>query len=211
MSAPLCFIDTETDGVYPSRRVWEVALIRRTGFGADRSLSLFVELNLTTADPFGLSVGRFYERHPLGCWLSGRDQVYPLPWEDVEVDPPEGAYVTPEVAARQVARWTHGAHLIGAVPNFDAEVLGALLRHYGLTPAWHYHLVDVEAMVVGYLYGKGAEFVYRDGTRGGLQPPWSSEELSRVVGVALPSEEERHTAMGDVLWAQRLYDAMTAG
>jgi hypothetical protein len=29
MTAPLCFVDTETTGVHPGRRAWEVAIIRR--------------------------------------------------------------------------------------------------------------------------------------------------------------------------------------
>ena len=29
MSTPLVFIDTETDGLHPGRKAWEIALIRR--------------------------------------------------------------------------------------------------------------------------------------------------------------------------------------
>ena len=28
MTAPIVFLDTETDGLHPGRRVWEVAMIR---------------------------------------------------------------------------------------------------------------------------------------------------------------------------------------
>ena len=51
-----------------------------------------------------------------------------------------GSYLDEMDAAKVVAAWTHGAHIVGAVPNFDAEVLASLLRYNGLTPAWHYHL-----------------------------------------------------------------------
>jgi len=62
---PLCFIDTETDGVHPGRKPWEIALIRRDETG-EHEQSFFVDIDLSTADPFGLRVGRFYDRHPLG-------------------------------------------------------------------------------------------------------------------------------------------------
>ena len=50
---------------------------------------------------------------------------------------------------RPVERITRGAHLVGAVPTFDAEVLGARMRANGICPSWHYHLIDVEALAVG--------------------------------------------------------------
>lgn len=64
MSAPLCFVDCETDGVHPGRQPWEVAIIRREPDGPQDVVRFFVELDLSTADPFGLRVGRFYHRHP---------------------------------------------------------------------------------------------------------------------------------------------------
>lgn len=69
---------------------------------------------------------------------------------------------------------THGAHLVGAAPNFDAEVLAALLRDNGLTPSFHYHLIDVEALAVGWL----CAWDRADGEPG-IRPPWRSDDLSR--------------------------------
>lgn len=192
MTAPLCFIDTETDGVHPDRRVWEVAMIRRETDGTENEMDFFVEIDLSTADPFGLRVGGFYDRHPLGRYLAGKGVAMPEPYDD-------GAeYLSTTEAARMVARYTHGAHLVGAVPNFDAEVLARLLRDELLTPAWHYHLVDVEALMAGWLAGRVA-------------PPWRSDDLSLAVGVVPPSETERHTAMGDARWAMRCYDRVVGG
>jgi len=194
MSAPLAFIDTETDGVHPDRKVWEVAIIRRepdtdTSPGKQTEWSTFVEIDLSTADPFGLRVGRFYDRHPLGLHLAtGRSKV-------------PGTVMPRDEVATKVAQLTHGAHLVGAVPNFDAEVLAPLLRSHGLTPAWHYHLVDVENLAVGWLAGQGKP----------VSPPWSSTELTEAAGVEPAAEEERHTALGDARWAMRLYDAIIGG
>ncbi|MCW2903366.1 MAG: hypothetical protein JWO67_5631, partial [Streptosporangiaceae bacterium] len=183
----LVFLDTETTGIHPGRRVWEIAMIRRDENG-DREISIYVEVDLSAADPFGLSIGRFYERHPVGQYLSGRigSESYALKKQVRD----------PLYAAKLVAQWTHGAHLIGAVPNFDAETLTGLLRDHGLIPAWHYHLCDVENLAVGYLAAKGEP----------LSPPWDSEVLSAKLGVD-PSQYERHTALGDARWARDVYDA----
>jgi len=40
-------------------------MVRREPDGSEREVSFFVEIDLSTADPFGLRVGRFNERHPL--------------------------------------------------------------------------------------------------------------------------------------------------
>lgn len=202
---PLCFIDTETDGVHPDRKVWEVAIIRRDDAGEQR-LHLLVEIDLATADPFGLKIGRFYERHPLGRWVAhpGGDSL----WDDIT--PPVASslrmnsiqpmYADRRTAAGLVARWTHGAHVVGAVPNFDTEVLAGLLREKGLTPAWHYHLIDVENVARGWLLGRGATVNFT---------ATSSDDLSRQCGVEPPGDDERHTAMGDAEWCMRWWDQLT--
>lgn len=192
---PLVFLDTETDGVHPNRRVWEVAMIRRDDDG-QRERSFFVGLDLRYSDPFGLKVGGFWDRHPSGRKMSGKP---PLPGPTV---PPLCAHD----AAKEVMSWTFGAHLVGAVPNFDAEVLARLLRAEGYLPSWHYHLIDVEAMAVGWLFG-----TYPNGAGLVGEPPWKSDDLARACGVEPPTDDERHTALGDTRWAMRWYDAMTGG
>lgn len=203
MTAPLCFLDTETDGVHPGRKPWEIAMIRREPDGTERTSWFFVDINLRTADPFGLKVGRFYDRHPVGIWLS----------TPVEVGEKCPNFRTDDVAdtwqaAQTVARMTHGAHIVGAVPNFDTEILATLLRDHGLTPSWHYHLIDVENLAVGYLAGMYHDHDFLPGV---ILPPWDSDELMAKLGVEPPAEDERHTALGDALWAMRAYDAVTGG
>ncbi|GAA4845670.1 hypothetical protein GCM10023201_41300 [Actinomycetospora corticicola] len=185
--APLAFIDTETDGVHPDRAVWEIAIVRREPDGSEEAWETFVDVELDTANPFGLKVGRFYERHPLGRRLSGRDPLVPSTRDDT---------LSVYTAAHHVARLTHGAHLVGAVPNFDAEVLDRDLRNQGLIGAWHYHLVDIENLAVGYLAGQGRP----------LPPPWDSDEITAMLDLEPTPQDERHTAMGDVRWAMRVYD-----
>lgn len=216
MTAPLVFLDTETTGVHPGRQVWEVAMIRRDDEG-QRETSFFVDVDLSDADLFGLNIGRFYERHPLGKEIRQGGRNRPLL-----------GVRSQQETAEKVAHWTHGAHVVGAVPNFDAEVLGKLLRDNALVPSWHYHLIDVEALALGYLWGKQAgwdessDWLWqihetRDcglpmpgkATRPAVTLPWKSDLLTSLIGLDPTPEDERHTAFGDAKWAMRIYDKVT--
>jgi len=210
----LCFLDTETTSLRPDRRAWEIGLIVRDPGQPDAEHHWFIraeDLDLGNADPFALKVGRFYERHP---------QVSRGNWKT--------SLVTEEAAALlKVEQLTRGAHLVGAVPNFDADVLGTRMRAHGILPSWHHHLIDVEALAVGWLNGRRArqnEIVdgyplENDGEEApGLVrwndpvtgPPWKSDDLSAALGVTV-SSEDRHTALGDAKWARAIYNAVTGG
>lgn len=191
----IVFLDTETTSLRHDRRAWDIALIVRTEDG-DIEHQWFVEaddLDLGNADLIALKIGRFHERHPSAA----------RPDRFVAGDEPE------DFVLRQVEHLTRGAHLVGAVPNFDADVLGQRMRAHGICPSWHYHLIDVETLAVGWIAGMrtALEADYRD-----LPTlPWNSEELSRVVGVEPADDEHRHTALGDARWARDLYDAIMGG
>ncbi|HET8684995.1 MAG TPA: hypothetical protein VFM54_24445 [Micromonosporaceae bacterium] len=183
----LVFVDTETTSLRPDRRAWEVGLIVRDDAegGQDDEYRWLVagrDLDLGNADPFALRIGRFHQRHP----------EFGQSWTGDPAPMPERQVLF------MVERLTRGAHLVGNIVSFDAEVLGARMRAHGILPSWHYHLIDIEAMVVGYLCARGE--------RPGL--PWDSEALSSAVGVAPTPEWERHTALGDARWARDLYDAV---
>lgn len=92
-----------------------------------------------------------------------------------------------------------GAHLAGAVVSFDEERLRRLLWRWDYPVPWHYHLVDVETLAAG--------FLARDADSLPIQPPWKSEDLSRLVGVE-PDQFDRHTALGDARWAKAIYEAV---
>jgi hypothetical protein len=173
---------TDTDTIrralllLPSRCPWEIAIIRREPDGTQRETLLQISpVDLSGADPFGLRIGHFYERAAGYGTTTLATEIH-----------------REDHAAEIVERETRGAHLVGAVPNFDAETLDAMLRRHGL--------IDVEALAVGYL-SRGATVP--------IEMPWNSDTLSRACGVEPPSGAERHTAMGDARWAMRLYDAIT--
>jgi DNA polymerase III epsilon subunit-like protein len=198
----IVFCDTETTSLRPDRRAWEIGLIAREPGKADVEHHWFVDardLDLGNADVMSLSIGRFYERHP----------HYRLDRESTGTDT-QSEYD----ALRLVEAITRGVHLVGAVPNFDADVLGTRMRANGICPSWHYHLIDVEALAVGYFHGlnnHGHSSVTcaencADGRLPGL--PWKSDDLSAALGITV-SDEDRHTALGDAKWARAVYDAVT--
>ena len=217
MSSRICFVDCETTSLRPDRRAWEIGLIVREPGKDDAEHQWFIDaydLDLGNADVMSLKIGRFYERHPQ--YQSGRT---PGEIDDYEFEVP---------ALRDVERLTRGAHLVGAVPNFDTEVLGARMRANGICPSWHYHLVDIEALAVGWLNGrrsrqneivdgyplendgKEAPGLVRRNSPGpwDVPLPWKSDDLSRAIGVTV-SDEDRHTALGDAKFARAIYDAVT--
>src|SRR4051812_48622816 len=101
MTTPICFIDTETDGVHPGRNPWEIAIIRREPgepTAAARVWRTFVDIDLSdTPDGFGLGIGGFDDRHPMGRHVAHGD-----PWSVASFAEPD--YRSARDAAFDVAR-----------------------------------------------------------------------------------------------------------
>lgn len=167
----LAIVDVETTGLDADRHeIWEVAL--KLPFDGDHHW--FLPVDLGRADPYSLNIGKFYERYPKDYkeWTTKFD------------------------FAAQFSELTRGRHLVGNVISFDEERLRRLLRNNRACPGWHYHLVDVEALVAGKL---------------GIPPPWKSPDLSAAIGVAVPTDDEMHSAERDVRWAWEMYVAVMEG
>jgi DNA polymerase III epsilon subunit-like protein len=171
----LVFMDTETTGLALTDDIWEFAGIRREEDGSQTELHLFIEHDVTKCHNLPPS---FHADHGAR-------------WD-------QGKAVSPGRAAHDIGDFMAGAHIVGAVPNFDTERISLLLRRLGYKPQWHYHLIDVENLAVG--------FLARAGTKVSL--PWDSDELSTKLGIDPPTDA-RHTAMGDALWAMAIYDRVT--
>lgn len=191
MPRPIVFLDTETDSLNRhTRQAWDIAMIRREPDGAEETATFFVAgLDFSNADPTSLRMNHFYDRYDRDSYRLTRHPGGFAPQE----------YRSPAEAARKVERMTRGAQLVGAVPSFDEETLARLLREHGLVPAWHHRFIDVENLAEGWLRGRGLPVP--DG--GGL------DVWARAVGVEPPSDDERHTAIGDALLVQAVYDAVT--
>lgn len=192
----LAFVDTETTGLDPDlHEIWEVGLIVDRGVDNNgwEEHRWFLPVDLGRADPVALRIGQFHERYP---------------------DTAVTGYTGLISFAAEFAELTRGAHLVGAVVSFDAERLSKLLKANGSCPEWHYHLIDVEALAVGYVeglrrwsYSEGMAVPtnFPDSLRHETPLPWKSEDLSRAVGVD-PNEFEKHTALGDARWAKAMYE-----
>ena len=143
------------------------------------------------ADPIALEISGFAARYGVGC------------------EP-----VAPARAMRMIVDSIGDAHLAGAVVSFDEERLRRLALAHGIRPLWHYHLIDVEALMVGYLYGQEratARHVH-PGARSAWTPPplpWKSRDLSLAVGVDPDDHQPVHTALADAGWALACYQAVT--
>jgi len=172
MSA-IVFMDTETTGLSLTDDIWEFAGIRREEDGSETKLHLFVMHDETKCAALPESFRADHESR----------------WDSHEA-------VWQIQAAERIAAFMGGkAHVVGAVPNFDTERIALLLGRFNIKPDWHYHLIDVENLAVGFLARAGTE----------VSLPWDSDELSTKVGIDPPTDA-RHTAMGDALWAMAIYD-----
>lgn len=197
----IVFMDTETLGTHIDAPIWEFAAIRRRYLddGSHKEHELHIQIH-----------------HYAEPWLTGDDALPERFQADYRARFAPGEAYGKSGAAEVIAKFLAGRpHIVGAVPNFDTERIShQLLRPAHIPNPWHYHLIDIENLVVGYLVGVGKQAV----NSGELEsicldkvaPPWKSDELSRAVGVD-PEHFDRHTAMGDVLWVRAQYDAMMGG
>ncbi len=137
-SVPICFLDTETTGLDAARHeVWEVAIIRREPGRRDGQTwsCLISDVDLRTADPFALKVGRFYDRHPR---YNGRER--------------ESQFVMDKhAAAARIFDLTRDAYLAGINPSFDERFLRELLLEFGHQPTWSHHKIDALPLAAGHL------------------------------------------------------------
>lgn len=176
------FMDTETLGLDKKAPIWEFAAVRRDADGTEEHYHWFIEHS-----PW---------KHPGRLWA--REMPEEFAKDYAERYNAEDAIHMGDLVCKVLPHIYRGrAHSIGAVPNFDTERLEAQCVKYGKDAPWHYHLIDVENIVVGYLAGRG-QYVPR---------PWKSDELSRLVGVD-PEQFRRHSAMGDVEWEMAQWDAV---
>lgn len=175
----LCFVDTETTSLDPHTRVaWDVGLIRREEDGTEKRTSFFVELTnreFIAADSVSLEIGRYDERY----------------------DPVEA--ISKRSAAAIIAEYTDDAVLAAATPDFDALGLQNILEAAGLSPKWHYKLLDVTTFANGVLFALGKIEV-------GELWPSSLGNVAEWLGVDV-NESARHTALGDAEYHMAVYDA----
>ena len=209
----VAFVDTETTGLDPERNpIWEIAVIIPDGPDQGEHVwqqRLPLQPNKATHHPAtfvvdgagwlpivgdGDRVPRVLRRENVNRWVLDNTRFA----DDYDHD----TALRPDDSIERFARLVEGRHLVGAVPSFDEERLRRLYRkHVDPTATrfpWHYHLIDVEAMMVGYLLGD-PEGDWQ------LPLPWKSDDLSTALGITPPGKD-RHTALGDARWAKAIYE-----
>lgn len=199
MTSAIVFLDTETTGTGPDDQPWEVAAIRRDPDGAETELHVFVEHDarrIVTA-PAAFRID-WATRFDPATALSANDAGYRVSdllegWTSEDQPPPVTV-------------------IVGANPGFDLRMIRSLFVESELDPndLVHYRPVDVGALAYGYLAARAAAGAVDDEVHDILERglPWSSDELSRALGVD-PDDFERHTAPGDVAWVKAVYDVVT--
>lgn len=198
MTTDIVILDTETLGLDPDAPIWEFAAIRRfAGGGEDRT--------------------EFQIQHNPGKWLDDLPEQFRADYS-ARYNAQDAA--TTSDAAIMMNILTRDAVVVGCNPSFDLERIAKLLRHCGMQPAWHYRPVCVTVMAAGWLHGVAAREIDA-ATEWGETPdpalvnrklpvPWSSDELSRAIGID-PDNYQRHTAMGDCLWVRAQWDTILGG
>ena len=185
--------DTETLGLDPDRHpVWEIAVIRwdettDTVLSEDCWQVAVGSADLAAAEPAALDINGFHERYD-----------------------PDAALPRPDAMRRLIDLTEGRAHLAGAVIYFDEERLRRACLAVGLTPDWHYHLIDVEAEARGYLRGREtalrmAGWRLDQRREVAWSTPWCSDDISAAL--RLPPIEGKHTALGDARWALQMLRA----
>lgn len=193
----VAFVDTETTGLNPLfNPIWEIAVIVDDVEHCWRQLTPALEIvrdgGTPPDDPY------------VSQWVLDNTRFGEFVHDQTDA-------LTPFASIARFAELVDGRHLVGAVPSFDEERL-RLLYHQHIDAKstkypWHYHLIDVEALAVGFLMAAKDAWVAYEGFE--LALPWKSDDLSAALGIKPPDEDERHTTLADARWAKAIYEKVT--
>lgn len=200
----IAVLDTETTGLTDSDQVFEVAVYDLDA-GIHNTWTIQPDPEVVAAmHPKALEVNRFHER------TSADDWRWDVKWNSFGYDADEM-----KMLLEDLAPWLNDKHILGAVPNFDTERIAHMYKAFEVpVPRWHYHLLDIEVLAVGYLLNQRA--LLKPGTTDQakalvaridelLTLPYKSDDLAEYFGVEPPANDDRHTALGDVRWTVRWF------
>ena len=208
----VCFLDLETTGLDPDTDgIWEIAVI------VDGQEVVWQQ---------ALSERQIENVHPQAAEITDFHNRY---------DPTIAT--TPSSSIRRLIGLVEGRHMVGACPWFDSDrlhrvILGDIRRTLPRDLPWHYHLIDVENLAVGYIRAQaerieppvpcracgatGWSYCGEDchvpkampAMAAAFNLPWKSKDLSRALSVDPADFGPEHTALADARWAKAMYEAM---
>jgi hypothetical protein len=194
--AQVAFIDTETAGLDPEHHaIWEIAVIVDD---VEHCWQQRLPIHGVGGVP-----GSYF--NTVDQWVLDNTGIRDRYDHDTALEPME--------SIARFVELVRGRHLVGACPWFDSERLHRLW----LTVApddkralpWHYHLIDVENLAIGWLAGfheAGWHEGFRQLEEAGL--PWKSTDLSIALNVNPADFEPKHSALADARWAKAMYEAV---
>jgi hypothetical protein len=204
---PIVCIDTETFGLRRNTQpIWEVAAVWPDGGqnlwqldwshrGEEPELLQDI---LADAHPFALEMNGYLGRFGVDPKLDDVSYRVCTPFEFIIQFSMQLKVVESDFGAK--------AHLAGAVVSFDEERIRELYDVHTNTPEgedinypWHYHLIDVESMLLD-----------RYATLEGKVPsiPYKAIQLAEAFDIEPTPDEERHTALGDARWVKRVLETL---
>lgn len=177
MSAVI-FLDTETTGLAFDADIWEFAAIRREPDGSERTYNFQIEHN------------------PMKC----AELPDPFRSDHLKRYDYTTALGRAEAGSLLVGVFHDQPHVVGCNVQYDMALIRTLIRvHTKHRPdnPWHYHMIDVEAMMLDRCLALG----YR------VDLPWSNRKLAEWLGI--PMVEGAHTALGDATYAKTVFDFLS--
>jgi DNA polymerase III epsilon subunit-like protein len=177
----LVFLDTECTGLDHDADIWEFAAVRRHADGSHSELHMFLDHDRTKAARLPKP---FRTDYATRCPINATELV------------PQ------RTAAMRIWKFIgNDAVVVGAVAAFDSQRLALLFARQRLpAPPWLYTVVDVCALAAGYLQAHGQPVEY----------PAHVERVGERLGVAADTYD-RHTAMGDVMFVERIFNRCATG
>ena len=223
MSTPIptrtAYIDTETGGLRPTDRPWEIAVVIENGPGTpmdrvkaevERWVFHVSDFDPSQADPTALRLGGFFDRHPMhaldesvrGCL----DSCFPgnSIGAAVGLDACTNTHGLTRLddraftkhivehegcVASRLARLLHDTYVVCCNPVYDMPRLEALLNRHSEVGSWHYRPHCAT--------GAGAVVA-------GMHPATPNSVVGRALGVHREAHGAEHGALADALYARDL-------
>lgn len=192
----VAFVDTETAGLHPDKHpIWQLAVIvdgeeyvwHQQMFGGQGNWKRWV-------DPYVIETNM---NHILD-----------------DYDPKTA--LTSKVSTDTFVELVRGRTIVGCNVRFDIERIHRTWRafhpHEWQEP-WHYHLVDVGTLMLGFYRGVDVTAYERlDGTADPTFPlPWKTDDLARLCDVNPADYWPKHSALADARFAKACWEAVMGG